>query len=179
MGYLFIGHNLAADFVNTEVISQQGRIDLLSEPKALKKWIIEAECGKNVACTQGELESAIKLRKEIRHAFEQIVLGQTLSTIDLNVFNKRSNQSIRNLIPEKDAYKFEVRLDTVDDVLALIALAFCDLLASPRLKSLRRCASDKCILFFVDTSKNQHRQWCSMDVCGNREKVKKHYERQR
>jgi predicted RNA-binding Zn ribbon-like protein len=34
----------------------------------------------------------------------------------------------------------------------------------------RKCGASDCDVYFVDTSKGQHRQWCSMKGCGNREK---------
>ena len=44
----------------------------------------------------------------------------------------------------------------------------------PRLKS---CRSDACLWAFYDRSPNRSRTWCSMAVCGNREKVRTFRER--
>lgn len=37
----------------------------------------------------------------------------------------------------------------------------------------RKCGASDCDVYFIDTSKSQHRQWCSMKGCGNREKQRR------
>jgi len=37
---------------------------------------------------------------------------------------------------------------------------------------LKACRADSCRWAFVDSSRNHSRQWCSMQVCGNREKAR-------
>jgi predicted RNA-binding Zn ribbon-like protein len=44
---------------------------------------------------------------------------------------------------------------------------------------LRPCANDECQLFLIDHSKPNNARWCSMAVCGNRMKARRHYQRAR
>ncbi|MEU6383972.1 CGNR zinc finger domain-containing protein [Streptomyces bauhiniae] len=44
---------------------------------------------------------------------------------------------------------------------------------------LRPCANSECRLFLLDRSRANRARWCSMAVCGNREKARRHYERTR
>jgi hypothetical protein len=44
---------------------------------------------------------------------------------------------------------------------------------------LRPCANDVCRLFLVDRSRAGTARWCSMGVCGNRMKARRHYSRTR
>jgi predicted RNA-binding Zn ribbon-like protein len=44
---------------------------------------------------------------------------------------------------------------------------------------LRPCENPECALFLVDHSKPNKARWCSMAVCGNRMKARRHYERTR
>ena len=44
---------------------------------------------------------------------------------------------------------------------------------------LRPCANDECRLFLIDHSKPNSARWCSMAVCGNRMKARRHYQRAR
>jgi predicted RNA-binding Zn ribbon-like protein len=44
---------------------------------------------------------------------------------------------------------------------------------------LKACRADDCLWAFVDHAKNRSRAWCSMRVCGNREKARAFRERQR
>jgi predicted RNA-binding Zn ribbon-like protein len=42
---------------------------------------------------------------------------------------------------------------------------------------LRPCANAECALFLLDRSRANTARWCSMAVCGNRMKARRHYER--
>ncbi|MFD0786539.1 CGNR zinc finger domain-containing protein, partial [Micromonospora azadirachtae] len=44
---------------------------------------------------------------------------------------------------------------------------------------LRPCANPECRRFLVDHSKSNSARWCSMAICGNRMKARRHYERTR
>lgn len=44
---------------------------------------------------------------------------------------------------------------------------------------LRPCANPDCRLFLIDHSKPNGARWCSMAVCGNRMKARRHYQRTR
>jgi predicted RNA-binding Zn ribbon-like protein len=44
---------------------------------------------------------------------------------------------------------------------------------------LRPCANDECRLFLIDRSKANAVRWCSMALCGNRMKARRHYQRGR
>ncbi|SDL94850.1 Conserved protein containing a Zn-ribbon-like motif, possibly RNA-binding [Nonomuraea maritima] len=44
---------------------------------------------------------------------------------------------------------------------------------------LRPCANEECRLFLIDHSKPNRARWCSMAVCGNRMKARRHYHRTR
>lgn len=44
---------------------------------------------------------------------------------------------------------------------------------------LRPCANTECQLFLIDRSKPNNARWCSMAICGNRMKARRHYRRSR
>jgi predicted RNA-binding Zn ribbon-like protein len=44
---------------------------------------------------------------------------------------------------------------------------------------LKICSADSCRYVYYDRSKNASRRWCSMDVCGNRQKTRAYRSRQR
>ncbi|MFF4948696.1 CGNR zinc finger domain-containing protein [Streptomyces chattanoogensis] len=44
---------------------------------------------------------------------------------------------------------------------------------------LRPCANPECRRFLIDRSKTNKGRWCSMAVCGNRMKARRHYQRTR
>ena len=54
--------------------------------------------------------------------------------------------------------------------LALLARDGLELVGSPDLARVRRCANPDCRVWFVDGSRSGLRRWCSMSTCGNRAK---------
>lgn len=42
----------------------------------------------------------------------------------------------------------------------------------------RKCEDSDCVLWFVDKTKAHRRRWCSMALCGNRNKVASFRQRQ-
>lgn len=53
------------------------------------------------------------------------------------------------------------------------ALAVEKFLVNIETKRIKKCAAHDCDVYFIDTSKAQRRQWCSMQNCGNREKQRR------
>ena len=66
-----------------------------------------------------------------------------------------------------------------DERLAARAVLAWDGLRTHAPGRLRPCANDECTLFLIDRSKANNARWCSMAVCGNRMKARRHYQRQR
>lgn len=63
--------------------------------------------------------------------------------------------------------------------LAVLAIAWSELVATGDAARLKRCAEHTCGWAFWDVSKNRSRRWCSMKVCGNRNKSRSYASRQR
>jgi predicted RNA-binding Zn ribbon-like protein len=66
-----------------------------------------------------------------------------------------------------------------DRELAVRAVLAWDALARHSPGRLRPCANGECQLFLIDRSKANAARWCSMAVCGNRMKARRHYQRAR
>jgi predicted RNA-binding Zn ribbon-like protein len=70
------------------------------------------------------------------------------------------------------------RLDApADRTAAVRAVLAWDALRRTRPGRLRACENSDCALFLIDRSKPNKARWCSMAVCGNRMKARRHYER--
>jgi predicted RNA-binding Zn ribbon-like protein len=63
--------------------------------------------------------------------------------------------------------------------LAVRAVLTWDALARKSPGRLRPCANDECRLFLIDRSRAGTARWCSMAICGNRMKARRHYQRAR
>jgi predicted RNA-binding Zn ribbon-like protein len=70
--------------------------------------------------------------------------------------------------------------DALDAPLGPIVRSAAELLSSAAdLAKVRECAADGCAWLFLDTSRNKQRRWCDMKVCGNRNKARRYYRKQR
>lgn len=68
------------------------------------------------------------------------------------------------------------RLPDLPRVLVLHAL---DLVQTMSPDRLRRCDDRGCGWLFLDTTRNHSRRWCSSSECGNRDRARRHYARNR
>jgi hypothetical protein len=58
-----------------------------------------------------------------------------------------------------------------------LAAAAAKVAIEARIDRIKICPADDCRWAFYDTSRNRSRQWCSMEVCGNRAKARTHRQR--
>jgi predicted RNA-binding Zn ribbon-like protein len=65
------------------------------------------------------------------------------------------------------------------DLTRVLALHALDLIQTMPSDRLRRCADDGCGWLFLDTTRNHSRRWCSSRDCGNRDRARRHYARNR
>jgi len=65
----------------------------------------------------------------------------------------------------------------IDGAIGLLLVAITRAAASGAWQRLKICGRDSCRWAFYDASKNRSSTWCSMETCGNREKVARHRHR--
>ena len=68
---------------------------------------------------------------------------------------------------------------TSQAILWRVAWSAAALVTSPDRDRVGECRSATCSWLFVDRSRGRRRQWCEMRTCGNREKARRHYARQK
>jgi predicted RNA-binding Zn ribbon-like protein len=180
--FVWRGNHPLLDFLNTEVIREGRRADLLTSPKALRAWM--AHAGIPVAWPRDEagiFGEAIVFRAHLRDLAEALAAGREVPAASLRAINEALGQQ---------RGRFQVKAgptgcgqvfvpDLKPGPLLGLALAASDLLCHHDPGLVRQCQSGACILFFLDTSKNHKRRWCSMQACGNRAKAAAHYQRQK
>jgi hypothetical protein len=66
---------------------------------------------------------------------------------------------------------------TAPAALSTLARDAVDLFGGPLARRIRVCAAENCGLLLVDTSRAGRRRWCSMELCGNRAKIRAHRSR--
>lgn len=147
---------------------------------------------------QQALRHAIKLREALYAIFSSVMNRQpapqaAMDTLNANLHDATLHSRLTQtgtLQPEtaqpgmaRPGAAFEWRFDDMtssyEAMLRPVARAAGDLLASPDVVLVRTCSAPNCQWFFLDTSKNHHRRWCDMKVCGNRAKVRRFYAKKR
>jgi len=58
-----------------------------------------------------------------------------------------------------------------------LAAAVARVAIEERIDRIKICPADDCRRAFYDASRNRSRQWCSMEICGNRAKARAHRQR--
>jgi predicted RNA-binding Zn ribbon-like protein len=190
----FIGDQLCLDFINTEVVDQDLRVDLLSSFDDLMAWYVDAQVvdaaqAKALARRAGHdsaraLKDARQFRAMLREMVERLTERRTSvpqATLDQLNRSLRAREGYSEIVRTKDGYetRFRPRLDEPAHLLVAVAESAARLLSEGDPALLRKCQNPRCILYFYDTTKNHRRRWCSMAGCGNRAKVAAFYQRNR
>ncbi len=190
--FLFVGNDPCLDFINTQMIIKGRRTDLLDTFDDLVAWMVQAE---QLTKDEGEgarrgfsrkdkdqaLEEARNLRATLREMAEHIVRRKGVPRSAVTEINRLLSQRPGYTQVVQHGTKFEQTVVSeavnTDNLLAALAEAASDLLCRGNLDLIKKCANDACILYFYDTTKSHTRNWCSMQLCGNRIKVAAHYRR--
>ncbi len=187
-----LGGALCLDFVNTvDPRNAADRREYLPDFSALVAWSVHAgsvgdDEGRRLAGlalddpkgARSVHRRAIELREGLYRLISARAYGSATSADDLAALSLELRRALASieLRPSGTRYGWQVseaaRLDTVLGPLVISADA---LLRSRRLERVRECPGDDgCGWLFLDASKNQTRRWCSMKVCGNRAKARRH-----
>ena len=125
------------------------------------------------------LRRAINLREAMYAVFSALLSRQTVPAVAMDTLNAYiQDAALHSRLVQREErceWRFDDMGSALDAMLWPIARAAADLLASSDVALVRACSSPTCQWFFLDTSKNHHRRWCSMKQCGNRAKVRRFY----
>jgi predicted RNA-binding Zn ribbon-like protein len=156
---------LLCDFVNT--LDRESGDDELGDAQGLGRWLRgrglwSARPDDRDAAAARELREALRELMRANNG-EDVDTAAAAATLDAAARRARisvgfDTGSIRLVAPEGG----------VGEVLVAAGTAMADG-SWPRLKA---CRSETCRWAFVDSARNRSRQWCSMSVCGNREKAR-------
>lgn len=191
-----VGGRLCLDFTNTVgsrgVVAERDRLKGYPE---LLWWGVRAEVLSEeerralmalAAVRPAEAEEVFRRAVEFREAlwrlFRALEDGADPAAGDLAAVNREVARAMGHARLERTAEGFAwgwVDAPELDGVLWPVARSAAELLVSPELGRVGRCAAEGCGWLYLDTSKNRSRRWCDMRDCGNRAKVRRHYRRRR
>jgi predicted RNA-binding Zn ribbon-like protein len=192
-GFLFLGNQLALDWLNTRPLQNGQATELLTDFEAFLRWFQAAgllgprELKKiRQRWAQSErarqmLEHARELRERLRKevlAWEAGAPPHRAMTDELNRL-MAEHPMLTQLKTLRNGVVLERRFETKqpEDLFAPLADGAAALFSEVSRDRVRKCG--ECVLHFYDTSKKGTRRWCSMQLCGNRLKVAAYGARQK
>jgi predicted RNA-binding Zn ribbon-like protein len=181
---LFVGGHAAIDFINTVHMVGGVLTDTLHSDDDIREWMARSELtpgGSSTRWADGELLHAARQLRDIAvQGLESRKAKKRFPVAGLNAFLSHA-VSYPQLVAEgsQSRIKRTYLARTPREFLAPVAEAVADLLANADFDVIRRCAGEKCVLWFYDRTKSHHRRFCSAALCGNRAKVSAYRARQR
>jgi predicted RNA-binding Zn ribbon-like protein len=129
------------------------------------------------------LADATVMRETIFEVFNAVSLDQVPPKSAVDRLNSYIEEALahRHITPVHNRFQWQWS-DTADNprwILWPIALQAAELLSSEDVQNVRSCASEGCDWLFLDHSKSHSRRWCDMKVCGNRNKARRFYQKQK
>ncbi|WP_276358440.1 CGNR zinc finger domain-containing protein [Cohnella caldifontis] len=174
------------NLANTIVQQDHQRVDLLEDRDDAVQWL------EGNGLLQGELpkDSGGDAIHDTLTRLRDICVD---ALSDLRREGRLSDQTIAKLEKESGALAVNVRMERENGVPRLIhegrsledrvsyevLRSLVDTLSQYPPERIRKCEHASCMLHFVDTSKSGKRRWCSMDLCGNRQKAADFYARKK
>jgi predicted RNA-binding Zn ribbon-like protein len=188
---LVAGHS-GLDFLNTADWHASDRpVERLSSYATFVDWCRQA--GLIGAETAASLTAGGQRRRE--HAGAVLVEAVAMREAAFRVLSNRSEDSqedlaVVNRTLHSRAAACRITLfgrrfwepvyaDDLGAVLGPVSLHLSTVLVGTHLDRVKECEAPGCGWLYLDSSRSGKRRWCSMAECGNRNKVRQHYQRSR
>lgn len=170
--------DLIRDYVNT--FDFETGIDSIASPDELATWFSEQGLVDDlVEPSDEEVTAAHAVREAIRELLLEnngLAGDAAAASKTLEAAGREAQLTVRFengrplLAPEGDGARA-----AIGRIVATVA----ELAPTDEWKRLKGCRDETCRVAFYDKSRNRSRAWCSMEVCGNREKARSFRERHR
>jgi predicted RNA-binding Zn ribbon-like protein len=175
----FVGGRVSVDLTATHGLRwRDPSVERIPTPDDLARWFIAAGLADaSLSVSASTLRGAHVLREALYRLMHARITRAPLDERAVDVVNRwaaRRPPAVR-LTPDGTAQHLVA--PTAGGLLALVARDGVDLLAGPQADRLRECSSATCTLLYLDTSRAGRRRWCSMAVCGSRDKMARHRQR--
>ena len=190
-----VGGSVALDFANTlDWRLRKDPVELLRGPSDLLRWArsagtlepsqarrLRAWAESHPRTAARALAEAKEVREAIAAVFQAIVDGTAPPAAALAPLEAacQAASSARALRPGGQGAVWVWREGSPEPERPMWAAALdaARILTSADVTRVRQCGDAACGWFFLDTSRNRTRRWCSMKACGNRNKARRFYRR--
>jgi predicted RNA-binding Zn ribbon-like protein len=190
-----LGGHAALELLNTRCLPQGEEIESLPDGRALVDWLLEAKLLDPAHAsvlqrrmTAAELDQCAAEARRLREWARGWIARWRVAPADdyareLTTLNRWLARATVHRQLARAEHRFRlaevVRVESKDDVLALLAAQVAALMADEDPALVKQCTDPTCTLAFVDRTKSHRRMFCSAATCGNRAKVAAFRSRQR
>ncbi|MFF2493413.1 CGNR zinc finger domain-containing protein [Agromyces sp. NPDC058064] len=179
MEFEHVANALALELVNS-IPGRDSTTDWLADPEVASAWADSLGMPLDEPLDETGRARLAVLRSAIAAVFGSIAAGAPADPAAVRVVTGAHARGLERYGYVVDAAS--VRRDwpgrwSVPALEARFAESAVEELTGDRLGRVKECPS--CGWLFVDTSRNHARRWCSMEMCGNRDKAYRHYHRRR
>lgn len=178
MSFVFRSGRPSLDFAATLGGRFRQPVERLAEPADLTRWLRQngvIDIPRDP--TEAQLAAAKDLREVIYRIAVAVINGTPLSWDDVDLLNHYA--AVPPVVPvlRPDRSLGRLATDPVAAALSSLARDAIELVSGDWVSRLRECAKHDCSLLFVDASRSGVRRWCSMETCGNQDKVQRYRQR--
>jgi predicted RNA-binding Zn ribbon-like protein len=165
---------LVQRFINTN--DREGE-DILVDPAALRTWLGDAGLEPPARISRAEHARAIELREALRELAAANAGMPHAADAVATVNAAARHAGLQTVLTGPASAHCEPAARGIDAALGRIVAAVHAGIADGTWSRLKACERDSCRWAFYDHSRNRSGHWCSMAVCGAREKNKRAYRR--
>jgi predicted RNA-binding Zn ribbon-like protein len=165
------------DLAHTGGDGRYSAFEILHTPADVSRWLgVIAELD-GIEAVEPDIEACRELRRAVWHAAHSLIGGSSPGKVDRAVINRfAAGPPPVPVLTAAGSAAVQTPV-MAGQVLSLLARDAVDLFAGPYASRIRVCSAPDCALLYVDQSRSGNRQWCSMQRCGTRAKVRAHRER--
>jgi predicted RNA-binding Zn ribbon-like protein len=165
---------LVREFVNTRDI--EAGTDVLGDPDELAKWLRHNDLlGPDATVQPADLNRTVELREAVRSV---LTGGPSAGRAATRLTSAARRSRLRPEFTPSGA-RLVSGASGVDHALGTLLVTITEAMADGRWRRLKVCENDACRWAFFDASRASAGKWCSMAVCGNRNKAAAWRARQR
>jgi predicted RNA-binding Zn ribbon-like protein len=184
--WYWLGGRPAIDLVNTLRERWRRRVETLVAPNDLGLWLVRAQLLTQApAVSPARLREARALREAIDACLQATLAHEpappaAVAVIDGWLAHAEPRPRLALVGDGTPILGEREPPDPVRRALGAVALDAARMLGRPtEAARIRVCASETCSARFYDRSPGGRRRWCSMALCGNEAKARRHRERAR
>lgn len=173
-GMPFLGGSSWLDLANSSFKLDGNAFDFLADDDSFAAWVAAAGFEINPAALAQERLAALELRGLVRAVLDELDKSGTPTPDQVNQINQLLTKRTisERLARSSDGLGLQT-LETVasPQIAALLASDLAHFLSGYEPHRLKSCDNPACAMVFYDRGRNNRRRWCTMSICGNRDKV--------